>query len=156
MTGLFACNYTIQHYSGLAQGMTDAMKVLGIVCAAALFSLLGPKRLAQRLSEMTGVILAEGEGNLRQRLDTARMANDETGDMGRWINSFIDNLDSVVGQVVKASRTVGATNQMMLGRSQEAGITSAEVAEAVHCMMSIVEEQLGEVSNISNGQVVAA
>jgi len=151
MTGLFACNYTIQHYSGLAQGMTDAMEVLGIVCAAALFSLLGPKRLAQRLSEMTGVIrtIAEGEGNLRQRLDTARMANDETGDMGRWINSFIDNLDSVVGQVVKASRTVGATNQMMLGRSQEAGITSAEVAEAVHCMMIIVEEQLGQIQQAS-------
>ncbi|WP_431606911.1 hypothetical protein [Pseudomonas putida] len=151
MTGLFACNYTIQHYSGLAQGMTDAMEVLGIVCAAALFSLLGPKRLAQRLSEMTGVIrtIAEGEGNLRQRLDTARMANDETGDMGRWINSFIDNLESVVGQVVKASRTVGATNQMMLGRSQEAGITSAEVAEAVHCMMIIVEEQLGEIQQAS-------
>lgn len=151
MTGLFACNYTIQHYSGLAQGMIDAMEVLGMVCAAALFSLLGPKRLAQRLSEMTGVIrtIAEGEGNLRQRLDTARMANDETGDMGRWINSFIDNLDSVVGQVVKASRTVGATNQMMLGRSQEAGITSAEVAEAVHCMMIIVEEQLGEIQQAS-------
>lgn len=45
MTGLFACNYTIQHYSGLAQGMTDAMEILGIVCAAALFSLLGPKGL---------------------------------------------------------------------------------------------------------------
>jgi len=151
MTGLFACNYTIQHYSGLTQGMIDALEVLGMVCAAALFSLLGPKRLAQRLSEMTGVIrtIAEGEGNLRQRLDTARMANDETGDMGRWINSFIDNLDSVVGQVVKASRTVGATNQMMLGRSQEAGITSAEVAEAVHCMMIIVEEQLGEIQQAS-------
>ena len=151
MIGLFACNYTIQHYSGLAQGMIDALEVLGMVCAAALFSLLGPKRLAQRLSEMTGVIrtIAEGEGNLRQRLDTARMANDETGDMGRWINSFIDNLDSVVGQVVKASRTVGATNQMMLGRSQEAGITSAEVAEAVHCMMIIVEEQLGEIQQAS-------
>ncbi|WP_411564738.1 methyl-accepting chemotaxis protein [Pseudomonas shirazensis] len=98
---------------------------------------------------MTGVILAEGEGNLRQRLDSARMANDETGDMGHWINSFIDNLESVVGQVVKASRTVGVTNQMLLGRSQEAGITSAEVAEAVHCMMIIIEEQLGEIQQAS-------
>jgi methyl-accepting chemotaxis protein len=77
------------------------------------------------------------------------MANDETGDMGRWINSFIDNLDSVVGQVVKASRTVGATNQMMLGRSQEAGVTSAEVADAVHHMMIIVEDQLGEIQQAS-------
>ena len=151
MTGLFACNFTIQHYSGLEQVLIDTVEVVGVVCAATLFSLLGPKRLAQRLSEMTGVIrtIAEGEGNLRQRLDTTRMTNDETGDMGRWINSFIDNLDSVVGQVVKASRTVGATNQMMLGRSQEAGVTSAEVAEAVHRMMIIVEDQLGEIQQAS-------
>lgn len=153
MTGLFACNFVVQHYSGLTQGLIDTVEVVSMVGATLLFSLLGPKRLAARLEGMTGVIrtIAEGEGNLRQRLDTTTMANDETGDMGRWINSFIDHLDSVVGQVVKASRNVGATNQMMLGRSQEAGITSAEVSEAVHRMMIIVEDQLGEIQQASAG-----
>ncbi|WP_204123482.1 methyl-accepting chemotaxis protein [Pseudomonas sp. 008] len=151
MAGLFACNFMVQHFSGLAQGLIDILEVSSMACAAVLFSVLGPRRLATRLSEMTGVIrtIAEGEGNLRQRLDTTRMANDETGDMGRWINSFIDNLDSVVGQVVKASRNVGTTNQMMLGCSQEASLTSTEVAEAVHRMMIIVEDQLGEIQQAS-------
>jgi methyl-accepting chemotaxis protein len=151
MAGLFACNYMVQHYSGLAQGVIDCVEVLSMCGAALLFSRLGPKRLAARLNEMTGVIMtiAEGEGNLRQRLDIKRMANDETGDMGRWINSFIDHLDSVVGQVVKASSNVGATNQMMLGRSQDASLTSSEVAEAVHHMMIIVEDQLGEIQQAS-------
>ncbi|MDQ0126546.1 methyl-accepting chemotaxis protein [Pseudomonas lini] len=153
MTGLFACNFLVQHYSGLTQGLIDAVEVVSMVGAALLFSLLGPKRLAARLDGMTSVIrtIAEGEGNLRQRLDPTTMANDETGDMGRWINSFIDHLDSVVGQVVKASRNVGTTNQMMLGRSQEAGITSAEVSDAVHRMMIIVEDQLGEIQQASAG-----
>jgi methyl-accepting chemotaxis protein len=153
MTGLFACNFLVQHYSGLTQGLIDTVEVVSMVGATLLFSLLGPKRLAARLEGMTGVIrtIAEGEGNLRQRLDPTTMANDETGDMGRWINSFIDHLDSVVGQVVKASRNVGTTNQMMLGRSQEAGITSAEVSEAVHRMMIIVEDQLGEIQQASAG-----
>ncbi|TFY86045.1 methyl-accepting chemotaxis protein [Pseudomonas nabeulensis] len=152
MTGLFACNFMVQHYSGLAQGVIDAIEVLSMLCATVLFSLLGPKRLAARLNEMTSVIraIAEGEGNLRQRLDATRMANDETGDMGRWINSFIDHLDSVVGQVVKASHTVGTTNQMMLGRSQDASVTSIEVADAVHRMMIIVEDQLGEIQQASD------
>ena len=151
MAGLFACNYVVRHYSGLGQDMIDAAEILGMVCAALLFSLWGPKRLAARLNVMTGVIMtiAEGEGNLRQRLDTSKMANDETGDMGRWINSFIDHLDSVVGQVVKASSTVGSTNRMMLGRSQQASVTSAEVGEAVHRMMIIVEDQLGEIQQAS-------
>jgi methyl-accepting chemotaxis protein len=151
MAGLFACNFLVQHYSGLEQSLIDACEILSLLTAAVLFSTFGPKRLAARLNEMTGVIrtIAEGEGNLRQRLDTSRMANDETGDMGRWINSFIDHLDAVVGQVIKASHSVGKTNQLMLGRSQEASLTSDEVADAVHRMMIIVEEQLGEIQQAS-------
>ncbi|MDZ3992937.1 methyl-accepting chemotaxis protein [Pseudomonas sp. Teo4] len=151
MAGLFGGNVLVQHYAGLSQGMHDVVLLLSLLCAAAVFRTLGPKRLAARLSGMTEVLrtIAEGEGNLRQRLDITAMANDETGDMGRWINSFIDRLDSVVGQVVKASRNVGSTNQMMLGRSQQAGLTSGEVAEAVHHMMLIVEDQLGEIQQAS-------
>ncbi|MCP8348417.1 methyl-accepting chemotaxis protein [Pseudomonas sp. FBF18] len=153
MLGLFVSNYLVQHYSGLDQGLIDACEGVSLLLAALVFSVLGPQRLAARLSEMTGVIraIAEGEGNLRQRLDTTRMANDETGDMGRWINSFIDHLDAVVGQVIKASHSVGTTNQMMLGRSQAASLTSEEVADAVHRMMVIVEEQLGEIQQASAG-----
>lgn len=151
MTGLYACNFTIQHYSALAQSLIDIVEVLSMVAAAALFSWLGPKRLVTRLDDMTKVIrtIAEGEGNLRQRLDTSHMANDETGDMGRLINSFIDHLDSVVGRVVKASHSVGMTNKIMLGRSQEAGLTSGDVSEAVRLMMIIVEHQLEEIQQAS-------
>ncbi|MEB0123827.1 methyl-accepting chemotaxis protein [Pseudomonas sp. CCI1.2] len=151
MGGLFACNYLVQHYSGLNQLPIDIIQVLSMALTALLFSSLGPKRLAVRLSEMTDVIrtIAEGEGNLRQRLDTGKMANDETGDMGRWINSFIDHLDAVVGQVIHASQSMGKTNELMLGSSQEAGFTSSEVADAVNRMMLIVEGQLGEINQAS-------
>lgn len=151
MGGLFACNYLVQHYSGLGQGLIDIVQVVSMLVTALLFSSFGPKRLAARLSEMTDVIrtIAEGEGNLRQRLNTDKMANDETGDMGRWINSFIDHLDSVVGQVIHASRSMGKTNELMLGSSQEAGFTSTEVTEAVNRMMVIVDGQLGEIDQAS-------
>ena len=151
MAGLFGCNYLVQHCAGLPQGLNDAIEAASMLGATLLFGVLGPKRLAARLNGMSGVLrtIAEGEGNLRQRLDTSTLANDESGDMARWINSFIDRLDAVVGQVVKASRTVGSTNQMMLGRSQEASVSSADVADAVHQMMIIMEEQLGELQQAS-------
>ncbi|WDY60081.1 methyl-accepting chemotaxis protein [Pseudomonas sp. PSKL.D1] len=151
LAGVFGCNYLVQHYAGLPQALNDAVLALGMVAATLLFSVLGPRRLAGRIDGMTQVLrtIAEGEGNLRQRLDTSTLANDETGEMARWINSFIDRLDTVVGQVVNASRTVGATNQMMLGRSQEASVSSAEVADAVHQMMVIVEDQMGELQQAS-------
>lgn len=151
MAALFGVNYVTQHYAGLSQFGEDMVLGASVLACAAVFSKLGPKRLAQRLDNMTDVIrtIAEGEGNLRQRLNTATMANDETGDMGRWINSFIDNLDTVVGQVISASHSVGRTNEMMLTKSQDAGSTSAEVAQAIHHMMVIVEEQLGEIQQAS-------
>ncbi|MDF0732894.1 methyl-accepting chemotaxis protein [Pseudomonas entomophila] len=151
MAGLFACNYLVQHYSGLPQGWTDGVEVLAMLACATLFSAVGPRRLARRLNEMTELLrtMAEGEGNLRQRLDISRMANDETGDMGRWINSFIDKLDGVVGNVIKASDTVGRTNQLMLQRSRGANAHSNAMADAAHHMMIIVEGQLGEIQQAS-------
>ncbi|WP_422394546.1 methyl-accepting chemotaxis protein [Pseudomonas putida] len=151
MAGLFGCNYLVQHYAGLPQGLNDVILAVSMLGATLVFGVFGPKRLAARLNGMSGVLrtIAEGEGNLRQRLDTSTLGNDESGDMARWINSFIDRLDAVVGQVVKASRTVGSTNQMMLGRSQEASVSSADVADAVHHMMIIMEEQLGELQQAS-------
>jgi len=151
MVGLFGCNYLVQHYAGLPQGLNEVVEALAMLAAAVLFGVLGPRRVAARLNGMSNVLrtIAEGEDNLRQRLDTHTVGNDESGDMARWINSFIDRLDAVVGQVVKASHTVGVTNQMMLGRSQDASVTSADVAEAVHQMMIIMEEQLGELQQAS-------
>jgi methyl-accepting chemotaxis protein len=147
----FAIDYVLQHFSGWNQWQIDAAKVVGLSVTALAFSSLGPKRLAARMSGMTDVIrtIAEGEGNLRQRLDTGTMVNDETGDMGRWINSFIDNLDAVVGQVIHASQSMRKTNERMLGSSQEAGLTSGEVTEAVNRMMLIVEGQLEEIRQAS-------
>lgn len=151
MGGLYGCNYVVQHYIGLSQLAIDGVQILSMAATAWLFSKLGPTRLAERMSDMTEVIrtIAEGEGNLRQRLDTGAMVNDETGDLGRWINSFIDRLDAVVGQVIHASHTMGKTNELMLGRSQEAGLTSTDVADAVNRMMLIVEGQLGEIQQAS-------
>src|SRR5690606_41208258 len=73
----------------------------------------GTQRLARRVGRMTEVIrnIAEGEGNLRQRLDTSRLVSDETGELGRWGDSVIDNRDTAVGRLKLASRPA-PTNQI--------------------------------------------
>ncbi|WP_289282694.1 methyl-accepting chemotaxis protein, partial [Methylophaga sp. UBA5088] len=107
--------------------------------------------LANRLDEMTHVIqtIAEGEGNLAQRLDNTTFVNDETGDMGRWINSFIDNLDGIVGQVIITSTNVSHTNEAMLETNREALHVSNEVATAIERMLQLLEEQMRDIGNAS-------
>ncbi|MCU4676394.1 methyl-accepting chemotaxis protein [Catenovulum sp. 2E275] len=108
-----------------------------------LFSMFGTNKVSNRLNEMTQVIrtIAEGEGNLTQRLDPNQIKHDETGDMSRWINSFIDNLDGIVGQVINASHNVKETNENMLERNEEAHNSSNQVYESMQHMQSLIESQ---------------
>lgn len=151
MGGWLAASSLLKHYSGLPQGTLELLEMLLLALSSLLFVTFGPRRLARRLREMTGVIreIAEGGGNLSQRLDHSRMTNDETGDMARWINSFIDNLDSIVGEVIGASHAVGQTNEQMLGRNTEACATSVSMAGAMNEMLRMVEAQLGEIQQAS-------
>ena len=100
---------------------------------------------------MTRVIqeIAEGEGNLSQRLDNNKLVADETGDMGRWINSFIDNLDGIVGQVIGTSHNVRETNEAMLNTNREAFQVSGEVADAINKMLNLINEQIQDISQAS-------
>ncbi|MHA3884925.1 methyl-accepting chemotaxis protein [Stutzerimonas degradans] len=151
VTTLFAVSGLLQAFSGLSPSALYLLNGLLLLLGAWIFAAFGPRRLAARMQQMTDVIrtLAEGEGNLRQRIDTAQMPRDESGDMARWINSFIDSLDGVVGQVIQVSMHVRHDNELMLARSSEAGQTTSGVAESVHQLLLLVEEQLGEIQQAS-------
>ncbi|WP_278444615.1 methyl-accepting chemotaxis protein [Stutzerimonas kunmingensis] len=151
VTTLFAIGSLLQEFSGLPATALHLVNGLLLLLGAWAFASFGPRRLAARMQEMTEVIrtLAEGEGNLRQRVDSSTMQRDESGDMGRWINSFIDSLDGVVGQVIQVSKHVRQDNELMLERSSEAGQTTSDVAESIHQLLLLVEGQLGEIQQAS-------
>lgn len=151
MTAWVGTGLALENYSGLPMMERNIAHLALLSISSLLFLYLGPRRLARRLSAMTSVIreLADGGGNLSQRLDTSRMSKDETGDMARWINSFVDSLDNVVGDVIRASHVVGRTNQQMLGRNNKACQTSEAMAGAMGNMMGMVEAQLDEIRSAS-------
>jgi len=115
------------------------------------FLMCGPRRLARRLGKMTEIIhaLGEGGGNLKQRLDTRKLVADETGDLGRWTNSFIDNLDGIIGSVIRSANEVKQNSEQMLQRNDSANATMTQVTAAMEQMLSLLEEQIGEISNAS-------
>ncbi|MCP8899124.1 methyl-accepting chemotaxis protein [Gilvimarinus xylanilyticus] len=123
-----------------------------LVGAGLFFRQRGPRRLARRIGKMTEMIhtIAEGGGNLRQRLDTKRLAADETGDLGRWTNSFIDNLDNIVGEVIGAAQDVKSNSDQMMSRNDQARETSQTVSQSIEQMLHLIESQMGEISNASD------
>lgn len=151
VSGFLAATTLLHSFAPLSTLPLFAVNFLLLLISAWVFAQLGPKRLADRMRETTRIIrtLAEGEGNLRQRLDLNKLAQDESGSMGRWLNSFLDSLDGIVGRVIHSTGNVKQNNDQLLQRTQEASVTSQEVSQVVTKMLSLVEEQLQEIEQAS-------
>ncbi|PSL16694.1 methyl-accepting chemotaxis protein [Marinobacterium halophilum] len=146
------CSYGVQYGLALPPLPGMLLNFIFVTLSVLLFWRLGIRPLSRRLDEMTEVIrnLAEGQGNLRQRLDSRSMVADETGDLARWINSFVDNLDAIVAQVIRAADDVGDNSQLMQARNQVALEAAASVEEATGHMLGLVEAQLEGIGRASS------
>ncbi|WP_411991754.1 methyl-accepting chemotaxis protein [Agarivorans sp. DSG3-1] len=103
--------------------------------------------LAKRLEKMSGVIqtIAEGDGDLKRRLDASRFRPDETGDLGRWINSFIDNLEGVVGGIIYASNEVKQVSSSMLRRCGVVDNCTQQTSNSIDSLLNLAQHQQGEI-----------
>jgi methyl-accepting chemotaxis protein len=146
-----ATNLALDYFSSLPHSLINVLTLLVLIIGGFIFYQRGPRKLARRLGKMTEVIhaIAEGGGNLQQRLDTKKLANDESGDLGRWTNSFIDNLDHIVGEVIRAADEVMKNSDRLLSHNNHANESSTSVSVAMDKMLLLVSEQLQEISNAS-------
>ncbi len=144
-------SYGLQYWLNLPALPGMLLNFVFVMLSVMLFWQVGIRPLSRRLGAMTEVIrnLAEGQGNLSQRLDSDRIVADETGDMARWINSFVDNLDGIVAQVIRAADDVGENSQTMQARNRIALDSATSVDEAAETMLSLVESQLVVISQAS-------
>ncbi len=126
--------------SGLAlsPAASAGVQLLGLLLGGSLFYRYHAKPLAGRLRSVIGMLrrIAEGEANLRLRLDRGSLVSDETGVMTQWVNSLVDNLDSTLGNVMVTSRTLAQDNHRL---QQHNGST----AEAVEQVMAAMQRILG-------------
>lgn len=140
----------LQAYTNLSAAMTATAAFVSLGITGWLFNTLSTKKISTSMSQMTEVIqtIAEGEGNLKQRLNDD-LSHDETGDMGRWMNSFIDNLDTTMGQVISASTNVKKSNDFMVNTNEEARQASHYLETTVSSMLQVFEQQVNEVQSAS-------
>ncbi len=99
--------------------------------------------VSRRTNAMSAFLLniAECGGTLNQRLAPDMLKNDETGQMGRWVNSFVDKIDDTVSSVLQVARqvTLSATSLSDASAKVAASSTSqtssaVDTANAVHGM----------------------
>ena len=94
--------------------------------------------------------IAEGEANLRLRLDRASLVSDETGVMTQWVNSLVDNLDATLGNVMVTSRTLAQDNHRL---QQHNGSTTQAVEQVMAAMRRILgslDVQMGRLNSATS------
>lgn len=131
----------------------DAMTMAGLASLLflmAFFALYGvvTRPLGLRLRQMVGVIrnVAEGHGNLSQRLDRQYASRDEAGVLALWINSLLDNIDRTVGDVRHGSDEMMHHQLKMEVRNQQATVATNEVLVAVQDILCALENQMSDIN----------
>ena len=104
------------------------------------------RQAAQRLQE-----LAAGEADLTVRLDAR--SQDETGQLARSLNTFLDNMQRLVRQIREASAQVGIAAEQLSEASQQLSTGSQQQASSLEETAASLEELTGTVrQNAANAQ----
>lgn len=135
--------FFLSEYFSLPAFFTGGIELVSLLIAITIFKYRIASPIAQRVDEMTDVMrtLAEGDGNLAQRLDASQFKADETGDLGRWTNSFIDNLEGVIKELVFASKEVQSVSASMFRRSQVMLSSGEQTSDAINEILSSGRQQ---------------
>lgn len=120
-------------------GPTYAMSVVIILIAGAMvagFIFLGVYQANRLVSPILIVSkglkdIANGEGDLTQRLSVA--TKDETGDLARWFNQFLDSIRSLVQDIKDDS-------QLLADKSKQIGDIVENIKDASHEQEKAIED----------------
>jgi methyl-accepting chemotaxis protein len=117
-----------------------------------LFYRLSLKPMTERLRQMARVIrgLAEGGGNLAQRIEHGEAPIDEPAIMTQWVNSFIDTLDGTVSRVIRATDEMNENHENMMARNLEATVATNQVLGAVQEIMESLQRQMSDIDTATH------
>lgn len=98
--------------------------------------------------------IAEGEGDLRRRLDTGR--SDEIGEVSKGFNTFVDKLAAVLSKVVEMTQRVGFSAMQLSATAEQISKGTQNQNMQVTQVASAIEEMSATVLNVAKNASQAA
>ncbi|HXU92470.1 MAG TPA: methyl-accepting chemotaxis protein [Gallionella sp.] len=147
---------------GLALGAmgTELINLLMLALGATVFYRFGTSPVVSRMREMGRMLrsIAEGGGNLAQRIPRGQDVVDEPAMVAQWVNSFIDNLDGTVGRVIGGIAEMDAIQDQMAARNREATHATNQVLDAIQDITASLQKQVADidVANRTASEIRAA
>ncbi|MEI7611366.1 MAG: methyl-accepting chemotaxis protein [Betaproteobacteria bacterium] len=92
--------------------------------------------------------IASGDADLTKRLDVG--VRNEIGEVAFWFNTFVEHLQSIVGQVVKSTTGLGKAGDSMSNEVEQSAKRSEEQSEIISSMAAAMEEMTVGISHVSD------
>jgi methyl-accepting chemotaxis protein len=98
--------------------------------------------------------IAEGEGDLTQRVDQAR--KDELGELGKWFNTFVEKIHGVISEVGATAREVAGAATEIAASSEEMAQGIGEQNQQVTQISAAIEEMSSSIIEVARKSAEAA
>jgi len=98
--------------------------------------------------------IAEGEGDLTKRLEIKSV--DETGEMAKWFNVFMDKLQSLITEISENSKTLEGSSTGLTEIAGQLAHGSEEMLERSNGVAAATEEMSSNMNNVAAGSEQAA
>lgn len=149
---IFCASVFTAPYLGPLEIMEDALLITSVVIAVILSLLIITllNRIAVRpLRGLQGMVLvlAEGEGDLTQEIEAK--SQDEVGDLGRGVNTFLISLRKIVGNIKAASAETQVIKENLRRNAEDSSIAVRQITgnvEEISQRIAGLDERITESS----------
>lgn len=102
--------------------------------------------------------IAEGDGNLSQRLERETSKVDEPAMLAQWINSFIDSMDRTVSRVIVATDQMESSQSVLSLRKNETRVATHEMIQSIGEIMQALQRQVHDIdqANLTTAEIRVA
>ena len=91
--------------------------------------------------------IAQGEGDLTRRL--VLNTNDEVGEMAKWFNAFVENVQRIIGSVAENARQVNEASAELNAISDQMSTGAGQTSEKANTVAASSEEMSANMNSVA-------
>jgi methyl-accepting chemotaxis protein len=143
---------SIGYFFALTPAVMGLLSLSSGALVAAAYSVLALMRLGRRVDSMSRVLLgiAECGESLGQRIDAKLLEPDQAGELGRWINSFVDKIDDTVKSVLSVASRVAVASSSLAQLSSQVASSSQQQSDAAGSTTNAVQQMSISIAQVSD------
>lgn len=127
--------------------LTLLIVYLGCLLLAIPLALFFSGKMVKSIQQVSSSLkeVAQGDGNLTKRIDIK--SKDEVGELSSWFNTFIENLEKMIAEILENHQLLSQSTQVILSHSNLICANSKDMQEITQAVTDSTSEMSSDVSS---------